>query len=196
MKHLSRAWHQASEREGPCAGSPKHSYKWKEEPHRRAVLSAGMSSNSTVNTRAARGRAGAPESWGWPNCCPNPAQTQPKPSPNAAQTQPKRSLSPAPSQPEPNPNSARVHPQPIPNPAQTQHESIPRPAQIQPKLIPNPAPAQPKPGPNSAQIHPHPTPNPNPAASGHGDGAQSRAEQSRLRTAERWEQDASCTLET
>lgn len=185
MKHLSRAWHQASEREGPCAGSPKHSYKWKEEPHRRAVLSAGMSSNSTVNTRAARGRAGAPESWGWPNCCPNPAQTQPK-----------RSLSPAPSQPEPNPNSARVHPQPIPNPAQTQHESIPRPAQIQPKLIPNPAPAQPKPGPNSAQIHPHPTPNPNPAASGHGDGAQSRAEQSRLRTAERWEQDASCTLET
>lgn len=54
MKHLSRAWHQASEHKGPCAGSPKHSYKWKEEPHRQTVLSSCMISNSRVNTRAAR----------------------------------------------------------------------------------------------------------------------------------------------
>lgn len=54
MKHLSRAWHQASEHKGPCAGSPKHSYKWKEEPHRQTVLSFCAISNSRVNTRVAR----------------------------------------------------------------------------------------------------------------------------------------------
>lgn len=185
MKHLSRAWHQASEREGPCTGSPKHSYKWKEEPHRQAVLSAGMSSNSTVNTRAARGHAGAPKSQRWPNCCLNPAQTQPKPS-----------LSLALSQPEPSPNSTQpklslnpIHPQPIPNPAHTQ-----------PQPSPNPTQTHPQPNPNSAQIHPQPIPNPTqtqPQPEPRRQQAQGWcSEQSRLRTAERWEQDASCTLET
>lgn len=176
MKHLSRAWHQASEREGPCAGSPKHSYKWKEEPHRRAVLSAGMSSNSTVNTRAARGRAGAPESWGWPNCCPNPAQTQPKRSLNPTQTQPESIPSPSPTQPKLNMNPSPAQPKFNPNSSPTQPQPSPNLAQTQPKSIPIPPPTQTQP----------------PA----GTGMALRAEQSRLRTAERWEQDASCTLET
>ena len=176
MKHLSRAWHQASEREGPCAGSPKHSYKWKEEPHRRAVLSAGMSSNSTVNTRAARGRAGAPESWGWPNCCPNPAQTQPKCSLNPTQTQPESIPSPSPTQPKLNMNPSPAQPKFNPNSSPTQPQPSPNLAQTQPKSIPIPPPTQTQP----------------PA----GTGMALRAEQSRLRTAERWEQDASCTLET
>lgn len=176
MKHLSRAWHQASEREGPCAGSPKHSYKWKEEPHRRAVLSAGMSSNSTVNTRAARGRAGAPESWGWPNCCPNPAQTQPKRSLNPTQTQPESIPSPSPTQPKLNTNPSPAQPKFNPNSSPTQPQPSPNLAQTQPKSIPIPPPTQTQP----------------PA----GTGMALRAEQSRLRTAERWEQDASCTLET
>ena len=176
MKHLSRAWHQASEREGPCAGSPKHSYKWKEEPHRRAVLSAGMSSNSTVNTRAARGRAGAPESWGWPNCCPNPAQTQPKRSLNPTQTQPESIPSPSPTQPKLNMNPSPAQPKFNPNASPTQPQPSPNLAQTQPKSIPIPPPTQTQP----------------PA----GTGMALRAEQSRLRTAERWEQDASCTLET
>lgn len=54
MKHLSRAWHRASAHKGPCAGSPKHGYKWQEEPHRQTVLSFGAISNGRVNTRAAR----------------------------------------------------------------------------------------------------------------------------------------------